>query len=81
MFRLLLSLLGVALILWLWRQLFKFPPLPWDRSKRPETGGIPEPMVRCAHCGTYVPRSDAVRDGDATYCSSEHRRLGRPSDH
>lgn len=31
-------------------------------------------MDRCAHCGVHFPRADAVREGDRTYCSEEHRR-------
>lgn len=33
-------------------------------------------MVRCAHCGTFVPAGDALADGDRNFCSAEHRRLG-----
>ena len=33
-------------------------------------------MVRCAHCATFVPATDAVPEGDLFYCSDEHRRLG-----
>lgn len=35
----------------------------------------PEQMVNCSHCGVYLPQSDAIREGDRYYCSSEHRRL------
>lgn len=35
-----------------------------------------ELIIRCAHCGVYVPSSEAVRDGNRIYCSEEHRRLG-----
>ena len=40
-----------------------------------------ERILPCAHCGLFVPASDAVRDGDAVYCSVAHRaaaRAGRP---
>ena len=37
----------------------------------------PEQMVRCAHCGLYLPRSEAVRDGESYYCSEGHRRAAR----
>ncbi len=40
----------------------------------------PEPqrelIIRCAHCGVYVPSSEAVHGGNRIYCSEEHRRLG-----
>ncbi len=34
-----------------------------------------EAMLRCTHCGTYFPASEAVRDAsDMAFCSGEHRR-------
>ncbi|MBE0625659.1 MAG: hypothetical protein IH606_12695 [Burkholderiales bacterium] len=35
----------------------------------------PEQMVNCAHCGVYLPQSEAIREGDRFYCCNEHRRL------
>jgi uncharacterized protein len=35
-----------------------------------------EPMVRCAHCGIYMPRSESLLIGKQTWCSEEHARLG-----
>jgi uncharacterized protein len=32
-----------------------------------------EDMVRCAHCGVHLPRSESVKSGQAFYCSVEHR--------
>ena len=34
-----------------------------------------EDMVRCAHCGLHLPRSESLVSGEAFYCSAEHRRL------
>jgi uncharacterized protein len=39
----------------------------------PETA--PEQMVNCAHCGLYLPQSEAIREGDKFFCCTEHRRL------
>ena len=42
------------------------------------TGGTPahgEDMVRCAHCGVHLPRSESLMTGQTFFCSSEHRRL------
>ncbi|HEY9279748.1 MAG TPA: PP0621 family protein [Eoetvoesiella sp.] len=36
----------------------------------------PESMVRCAHCGIHMPRSDAVLTDGQTWCSAEHAKLG-----
>ena len=35
----------------------------------------PEQMVNCGHCGLYLPRGEAIRDGNRFYCCDEHRRL------
>lgn len=35
-----------------------------------------EVMVRCAHCGTHFPVSEAITTASgATFCSEEHVRL------
>ncbi|MGQ9724830.1 MAG: PP0621 family protein [Tepidimonas sp.] len=42
-----------------------------------QRAGPPAPgaMVRCRHCGVYLPAADAVRGGLGPYCCDEHRRL------
>ena len=45
-----------------------------DRAGRTLEG---EPIVPCAHCGLFVPASDAVRDGERVYCSVAHRDADR----
>lgn len=35
-----------------------------------------ERMVRCAHCGVYIPSSEALQYRGETYCCEEH--LGKP---
>lgn len=40
------------------------------------TAGTPESMVRCAHCGIHLPRSEALLIQGKTWCSEEHARLG-----
>jgi len=37
----------------------------------------PEAMVRCAHCGIHLPRSEAVLQNGLTWCSTEHAALGK----
>lgn len=36
----------------------------------------PEAMVRCAHCGIHMPRSEAVLVNGQTWCSQDHAKLG-----
>lgn len=45
-------------------------------TANPPTAGAPEAMVRCAHCGIHLPRSEALLQGGRTWCSQEHARLG-----
>lgn len=33
-------------------------------------------MVRCAHCSVHLPQSEAYFDGQHTYCSEGHMKLG-----
>jgi uncharacterized protein len=43
---------------------------------QPAAQGDPEAMVRCAHCGVHLPRSEARMLGGNTWCSNEHAKLG-----
>lgn len=43
---------------------------------RPELEG----MVRCAHCGVHLPRSEALTAGGRSYCSAAHRDAGPRAD-
>jgi len=48
-------------------------------TKEATVAGIREgiPMVRCAHCGVYLPAPDAVSyEGEQIYCSLKHRDAG-----
>ncbi len=47
-----------------------------DTPKRMARNTDPEQMVRCAHCGIHLPRSEAVLSGGHTWCSREHAKLG-----
>lgn len=42
-----------------------------DRSRR--TAALGETMCRCEECGTYFPKSEAVRSGSHVYCSTRCR--------
>lgn len=35
-----------------------------------------ESMVRCAHCGIHLPRSEALLQNGQTWCSADHARQG-----
>jgi len=48
---------------------------PRTPARQPGSGPV-ESMVRCAHCGIHLPRSEAVLISGKTWCSNEHARLG-----
>jgi len=50
----------------------------WIRQqRRPHTSthqpSGPQVMLPCAHCGTHIPESDAIRGSHGVYCSAAHR--------
>ncbi|OZI72667.1 PP0621 family protein [Bordetella genomosp. 2] len=50
-------------------------PPPQPPARQP--GGQPaESMVRCAHCGIHLPRSEAIMLEGKVWCSRDHARLG-----
>jgi len=48
-------------------------------GRAPASNGI-EAMVSCAHCGIYMPRSEALLIGKRTWCCEDHARLGPGAD-
>lgn len=67
---LLLLLVGLAayLILRSYRRSLDAPP-------RSDSQAV-EDMVKCAHCGVNLPRSESIYSGGHFYCTAEHRELG-----
>lgn len=45
----------------------------------PRTVPAPQAMVACRHCGTHLPRAEAVEGVLGLYCSAEHRQINEPS--
>lgn len=43
----------------------------------PKRDAVVEDMVKCAHCGVNLPRSEAILSGGDFFCTPEHRQLGR----
>lgn len=37
-------------------------------------------MVKCRHCGTYIPEQDAVHSNGRYYCSEQHRQDAEASE-
>lgn len=40
-------------------------------------GNTVEDMVKCAHCGVNLPRSEAINSGGDFFCTPEHLQLGK----
>jgi uncharacterized protein len=34
---------------------------------------VVEDMVRCAHCGMHIPKSESIQAGGNYFCGAEHR--------
>jgi uncharacterized protein len=49
---------------------------PDRRPPGPARGA--EDMVKCAHCGVNLPRSEAFLSKGEFYCSREHQQLNPP---
>ena len=45
-------------------------------SHRAPFPALPQDMPACAHCGTHIPKAEALMLGKHAYCCAEHRRLG-----
>ena len=72
------QLLRIAIILigiWLVIRMIKRALARPSRDRTP--GGSAQKMLACAHCGVYVPQSEAVYDGGKAYCCKDHVRAGR----
>ncbi len=48
-----------------------------DPNAPPEQLAAGEPMLKCVHCGVYLPASDALKRRGLAYCSAEHRDAGQ----
>jgi len=72
--RLIVLIALVVLAVWLIRRALRGPVEKMDIQNKAEARG--GELVRCAHCGVHLPRSEARQVAGALYCSEEHARLG-----
>jgi len=72
----LIKLILLALAAWVVFRLVRSYSRTVGREDAPknETG---EDMVRCAHCGVHLPRSEAVVSRGEFFCTNEHRQLNQ----
>lgn len=69
-----LLLVAIGFVVWsairvYQRSLNKPPAPPRDQTV--------EDMVKCAHCGVNLPRSEAIYSAGDFFCTSEHKQLGK----
>jgi len=75
--RLLLFALAIFALVWLLKR--ALGEHLSDEDRRPRSlgaSGDSGDLVRCAHCGIHLPRSEAHAAGGQLYCGAEHARLG-----
>lgn len=65
--RVLIYLIGIALVVWILFRLARGPSIESKEKKQVDD------MVRCARCGTFIPRDEAIHEGDRDYCCTQHR--------
>jgi len=56
--RVLIYLLGIGLVIWILMRLAKAPRVEKTPAKKVDD------MVRCARCGMFVPRHEAISEED-----------------
>jgi uncharacterized protein len=73
--KIILLVLGFALVFWLVRTYRRRVDRGNAQGPTPPTQS--ENMVRCAHCGVHLPRSESLTTQGSFYCSAEHQRAHR----
>jgi uncharacterized protein len=71
----LLILVIAGVVYWLWRSARQEGKQVRhsNEPRKPNAPGVPQSMLRCAHCGVHMPETDAVRGRRGVYCSAPHR--------
>jgi uncharacterized protein len=47
------------------------------KPSAPAREDVVEDMVKCAHCGVNLPRSEAIYSSGEFFCTPEHKQLGK----
>jgi uncharacterized protein len=74
--RLVLLILIGFIANWYWRNLKRQrgAARAAGRDARGASLALPEPMVRCAHCDTYLPVSEATASQGRHFCGPNHAK-------
>ena len=71
----LIRLILLAVIVWVIYRLLKGYTKSLAEKKAKSHGQISEDMVRCAHCGVHIPKSEGLFVEGKVFCSEAHRKL------
>lgn len=66
-------LLLLVVLLGVWFVMRPRRPAAPPPSPPPAPVAPPQEMVRCAHCGIYLPRGDALLGPGGVFCDAAHR--------
>jgi uncharacterized protein len=69
-----LLLIVIGFVVW---GVFRAYQRSLSRPGRPTAEKAAEDMVKCAHCGVNLPRSEAIYSGGDFYCTPEHQQRGK----
>ena len=69
-----LLLIAIGFVVW---SLFRTYLRSLNTPPASTRDSIVEDMVKCAHCGVNLPRSEAIYSGGELYCTPEHQKLGK----
>ena len=72
--RLIVLIVLVVVAVWLIRRALRGPAQKTNLRNKVQMQGE---LVRCAHCGMHLPRSEARETQGMLFCSDEHARLGK----
>lgn len=73
LFRLLFWVAIIIAAIWVWRRYISQPKRPRAQAREDAAA----PMVRCAHCGVHVPKTQALSLEQNWYCSQAHLEQGQ----
>lgn len=69
MFRGLIILAALIIIYLLVKRL-----LAQKLASRNKTASPSENMLQCAECGTFVPKNEAITEGEQSFCCNQHQQ-------
>lgn len=72
-----LKILLLIVVVFVAAMVFRAYKRSLDKPATPARDSKPENMVKCAHCGVNMPRSEAIYSGGDFFCTPEHQKLGK----